>query len=916
VLDGAALRDELTAAAHAGRDDTDRRTRALEVLRAALEQGRAEVRRRLEGGLNGLEAAKLQAEVADDIVCGLYAFTTTHIIRSRNPTEGERLTVAATGGYGRGVLAPYSDLDLLFLRPWKATAYVESVIEFMLYALWDLGLKVGHASRTVDECLRAAKADMTIRTALLDARRLNGDKALFAELRARFCGDLAAGSGPEFVAAKLAERDARHAKAGATRYLVEPNVKEGKGALRDLNTLLWIARYLNPAEPVEVLATEYFDGRQIAVLKRAYDFFWAVRAHLHHAAGRAEERLGFDLQPEVARRMGYARGADDSAAVRRFMRRYFLMTREVGALTRVFCAKLEAEQATTPARLSRLLPASLRVQLPVGVKGFRRHKGRLTLTRPEVLQEDPVNLIRLFAVADERDLDLHPDAAAAVAGALRAITPRLRREPKARKAFLDLLARGKQPYRSLSLMNETGVLARFLPEFGQVVAQTQFDRHHAYTVDEHTLRAIGVISDIEHGLLQEDHPLATALFPRIRDREALYLAMLLHDVGKGGEGGQLVAGPKAARRACERLGLAPERVELVGWLVENHLVFSDYAQKRDVSDPGTVAAFAEIVGDLERLRLLLILTVADIRAVGPGVWNGWKGQLMRELYAATEAVFRGGQGADAASRFRRRQAEIALEARRALVEAEPAAAAFAAAMEDAYFTSFLLEEQRVHARLAAQAEADGAAASARLHAARNAAAVTVAARDRPGLFADLAATLTSAGAQVLYARIHTGQTGLALDVFQVQDATGAPYGADDPRALASLGVRMTAVAAGREPAPSLGGRKRQARGGAAGAVTFDTASSEDALIVEVSARDRPGLLADLARAVTDAGLTLLSAHVGSYGDRAVDAFYVTDADGTKPADPERLKALCAALLDAVAEPGRAPVRPAVPAGLP
>ena len=903
IIDGGALRAALTAAANAAEGDPTRQRRsALALLREALDHGRAEVKARLERGLGGVASARLLADVADSVVCALYAFTTTHVIRASNPTQGERLAVAAVGGYGRGALAPYSDLDLLFLRPWKATAYVEGVIEYMLYALWDLGLKVGHASRTVDECLRTARSDMSVRTSLLDARRLTGDRPLFDEFKRRYREELARGTGPEFCIAKFEERDRRHAKAGATRYLVEPNVKDGKGALRDLQTLFWIAGYLNPGdEPPEVLATEYFDGRELASLRRAYDFFWSVRAHLHHAAGRAENRLGFDLQPEVARRMGHDRGHDrgqgETASVQRFMRRYFLMTREVGGLTRAFCAKLEAEQGKTTRALSRLLPGAFRGR--VGAAGFRRQGGRLNLSSPEVFERDPVNLIRLFAIADERDLDLHPEALAAITPALSLITPKVRRDPAARRAFLDLLARGRQGYRTLSLMNEAGVLPRFVPEFGRITAQMQFDRHHAYTTDEHTLRAVGLISDIDQGRLARDHPLSTSLFPRIADREALYLAMLLHDVGKGGEGGQLIAGPPAARRASLRLGLPPGRADLVAWLVEHHLVFSDYAQKRDIADPATVAAFAEIVGDLERLRLLLVLTVADIRAVGPGVWNNWKAQLMRELYAATEAFFRGGRGADGAGRYRKRQSEAAEQARAELLAADAEAAAFAQSTEDAYFVAFSPQEHRLHARLARLAAQEGAAAAARLHGLRNASEVAVAAADRPGLFADLAEVLAAAGAQVLYARIHTGRDGRALDVFHIQDAAGEPFGARDPRTLTQLSRRLTEAARGgapgqRRPAsPPL--RRRAAE--PAPTVVFDDASSPDALIVEVSGRDRPGLLADLARAVADAGLALVSAHVGSYGDRAVDAFYVTEPGGAKPQGGEPLESLRRALTE-------------------
>src|SRR6185437_14912196 len=502
-------------------------------------------------------------------------------------------------------------------------------------ALWDLGFKVGHASRTVDECIRLSREDITNRTSILEARRLAGEEQLAQTLMKRFRDEVVKGTGAEFVAAKLRERDERHARAGASRFMVEPNVKEGKGGLRDLHTLFWIARYLHPADSIEqLLRLDLFQGREVRAFIRAFDFLEAVRAHLHFATGRPEERLSFDLQPEVARRMAYEdrtrADGDATPAVERFMRRYFLIAREVGALTRAFAAKLEAEHLkTAPRGLSRFLPGSGRQprRQVLDEPGFHIDGGRLTVDGPETFTDDAANLIRLFKIADARDLDLHPDAFTAATRGLAAITSKVRRDPAVARIFLDVLARGRNPRRTLELMNEAGVLGRYIPEFGRIVAQMQFNMYHSYTVDEHTLRAVGIIAEIASGGFAGDHPLSVAIMPLIEDREALFLAMLLHDTGKGGVGGQEKAGARAARQACERLGLERSKIELVAWLVEHHLVMSDFAQKRDVADPATVAAFARIVENPERLRLLLVLTVADIRAVGPGVWNGWKGQL-------------------------------------------------------------------------------------------------------------------------------------------------------------------------------------------------------------------------------------------------------------------------------------------------
>ena len=841
VVDGVRLRAQLSAAALEAGDGPAQRKAALEILKAALFRGRMIAKERLENGAGGIETARLLSGVTDEVITALWDFTTVHVFRARNPTEGERLALMAVGGYGRGTLAPYSDIDLLFVRPYKQTAHVESVIEYMLYALWDLGFKVGHASRTVEECVKLSREDFTIRTSILEARRLTGDEKLAEELIRRFQADVVKGTGAEFVAAKLKERDERHARAGASRYMVEPNIKEGKGGLRDLNTLFWIAQYLHPGQSIEkVLQLEMFQRREVRAFIQAFDLLWAVRCHLHFATGRPEERLTFDLQPEIARRMGYG-DRPDNPAVERFMRRYFLIAKEVGALTRVFAAKLEAENVKlAPKGLSRLLPGRRSLKRkPLDEPGFHEIGGRLNIDGPEVFEADPLNLLRLFKIADARNLDLHPDAFTAATRLSTMITSAVRRDRHAAQVFLSILAQGRDPQRTLTLMTDAGVLGRYLPEFGRIVAQMQFNMYHSYTVDEHTLRAVGVIADIAAGRLKDDHPLAVSVTPLIADREALFLAMLLHDTGKGGEGGQEVAGAKAARIACGRLGLERERTELVAWLVGHHLLMSDFAQKRDVNDPATVAAFAKIVENPERLRLLLVLTVADIRAVGPGVWNGWKGQLLRELYGATEAIFRGGRGSDPAAHFRLHQTGAAVVAREKLFEragggdAEPLRT-WAGRMEDAYFTAFTPEEQAVHYALSCQAsQKGGPAASAKIDSERNAAEIAIAAADRRGLFADLAGAIAGFGASVVGAKVYTSTAGQALDVFYVQDPTGGPFGEQSPAALERLSKALEAAARGEalpfEPRrnPDLG---RAAAFNVSPAVAVDNEASDAATV--------------------------------------------------------------------------------------
>lgn len=848
------LDDRLDEAAAA----QDPRAAVSFVLREAYDAARARAERKLDAGLKGREVARLYAAAADEMLAALWRVATQTLFPV-SAVESERLSLVAVGGYGRGVLAPFSDLDLLFLRPAKATPRGESVIEFVLYVLWDLGVKVGPSARSVEECLSLSRTDMTVRTTLLEARPLAGDQRLAELMIGRF-RDMVSKSDPRpFIAAKLEERAVRHEKAGSTRYKVEPNVKDGKGGLRDLNTLYWIARSLAPESRLgATVMDELFTPRERRTSDEAFDFLWRVRIHLHLIAGRAEEKLTFDMQPEVARRMGW-RGRGDEPAVERFMRRYFLVARDVGALTRAMSAKLEARHQKTAQGLSRLMTPFRPARRKLEIDGFWIDQGRLSVEGPEVFTADPVKLLTLFTAADKQDLDLHPDAFSAVTRSLSLVTPRLRRDPAASRAFLDVLAHGQRPYRVLTIMNETGLLGRFLPEWGRIVGQTQFNMYHAYTVDEHTLQAIGVINDIARGKLKTDHPMASEIVHLISDMEALMLGMLLHDVGKGGERGQLEDGAIAARRACERLGVDPRRIELVVWLVRSHLALSDYAQKRDLSDPATIRAFAELVGDPERLRMLLVLTVADIRAVGPGVWNGWKGQLMRTLYNQVAALFRGED-----------------VAREDPLSAHPA----------------LVERAR---RTGAAAEAAPVSPVEGLPV--QATEISIAAADRPGLFADLAQTMAALGADVTDARVAT-EDGVVLDVFRVQDGAGLPYGQAEPRRLKTLVEALEKAARGEGrigQAPQPAGNARKAAFEVRPVVMVDHHASELATVVEVSCADRPGLLADLSRVFNDEGLSIRSAHVASYGERAVDSFYVVDRKGRKLTSEQRIAELRTAL---------------------
>ncbi|MGQ0741396.1 MAG: [protein-PII] uridylyltransferase [Alphaproteobacteria bacterium] len=892
-FDGDAVRRDLASLARAHARQPERlRTAALASVRGGFTAARERIRKNLEAGvMPGLAAARALSALQDDVIVILIEFATRHFFPSRGSTD--RLCIAATGGYGRGLLAPFSDVDLLFLVPEKAPAWCENVTEFVLVALWDLGLKAGHATRTPAECIELAQEDMTIRTALMEARFLLGDRALFDEFSGKFWKDVASGNGRDFVEAKLEERDTRHIRQGESRYLVEPNLKEGKGGLRDLQTLYWIGKYLYRVQALEDLMGQgVFTPEEFRTFQKAEAFLWDVRCHLHYVAGRAEERISFDLQPALARAMGY----DDKEAYRaveRFMRNFFLVAKDVGDLTRIFCAMLEEQnRKTRPGFTGVLSGLRFRPDDDFGIDG-----GRLA-ARAGLFEKNPVDLIRLFHLADAKAVDIHPTTLHAVTRSLDRIDDRLRENAEANRLFLEIVSSRHHPEQALRRMNEAGVLGRFLPEFGHVVALMQFNMYHHYTVDEHTLHAIGNLAAIERGERRKDHPLASDLIKRVKAREALYLAMLLHDTAKGRPGDHSEQGAVLAGNVCLRLGIAPADREDVVWLVRNHLLMSDVAQRRDVGDPQTVKNFVRAVQSPERLRLLLLLTVADIRAVGPGVWNGWKGQLLRELYAEAEALISAGDATPVRT-SRIAEAKEALAARLRHLPRPRREHALSRHL-DSYWLAFDTEAHERHARLMTTADDAGetVAVDARSDDFRAVTEIIIYTRDHPGLFSQLAGAISVSRGNIVDAKFFATADGFALDVFSVQDTEGGPFG--DAARVARLKRTIAKTLAGDIlPRDVLAQRLVEKRASAfrvSPRVLFDNEASVASSVVEVEGADRPGLLYELTRALFESGLGIASAIIATYGERVVDVFYVRDQFGHKITHPERIAAVEARLL--------------------
>ena len=905
LVDSTLLREELSSLTEPSSCDGSAaavRSRVLAALKERIAAGKRLAERLLIEDGSGTACAQRLSHLMDEIIRVLYDFAATHVYRTKNPSAAERMAIVAVGGYGRGTLAPGSDIDLLFLLPYKQTPWGEQIVEYMLYVLWDMGLKVGHATRNVDDCVRLSRSDTTIRTAILEARFVWGEQPLFENLLERFDREVVKGTGPEYVQAKLGERDDRHAKAGESRYLVEPNVKDGKGGLRDLQTLFWIAKYFYRVRSAEELIKEgVFTRAEYNQFLKAEDFLWAVRCQMHFLTGRAEERLHFDIQSDIAKRLGYT-SHPGMSAVERFMKHYFLIAKEVGDLTRIFCAALEEEQAKHVPGFNRIfLTFSRRRRKLAGTTDFIVDNHRINVADDQVFVRDPVNLVRLFWFADRHGLEYHPDALKLLRRSLGLVDKNLRRNAEANRLFLDVLTSDRNPELNLRRMNEAGLLGKLIPDFGKIVAMIQFSMYHHYTVDEHLLRCIGVLSEIEHGDGETLHPLSHKLMPGLTSqRTVLYVAVLLHDIAKGRPEDHSDVGARIARRICPHMGLSAEDTETVAWLVENHLLMSMTAQTRDLNDRKTITDFADVVQTVERLKLLLVLTVCDIRGVGPGVWNGWKGQLLRTLYYETELLLTG--GFSEVSRSLRAQA-----ARERLAEAlsawpEKARNRVVKLHYENYLLVVALDDQVRHAEFIREADQAGKklATMIKIHGFEAVTEITVLAQDHPRLLSVIAGACAAAGGNIVDAQIFTTSDGRALDTILI----GREFDRDEDelRRAARVGRLMEDMLSGKSWLPEVIAKRTKPKRGSKTfriepRVDIRNTLSNRFTVIDVSGLDRPGLLSEITGTLSDLSLDIASAHITTFGEKVIDTFYVSDLTGQKIENPTRLQAIRTALTE-------------------
>jgi [protein-PII] uridylyltransferase len=870
----------------------DSRSDHVEAFRRFLRLETERLRMRHRLGLGGAEIAGGRSDQVDLVVTRVCQVAAEEADREAR-RELVQCAVVALGGYGRRELAPHSDVDLLFLHAGKVSPCVRRFVERSLQLLWDVGLSVGHAVRSARECVALARTDLHARTTLTEARLVTGSPELFATLTKHVEAGLGdARATRDFFALMRAELLERHTRWGHAVGLQEPNVKEGVGGLRDLHAVVWLGHALYGSRGLHGLFREGWLGDQdYVVARRAHDFLSRVRNEAHFNAGRRADLLTLDLQPELAKGLGYqARGG--LLASELFMRDYYRRASELYQLAMRFL--LHHVPEAKPGR-------------PRVVAGFEIQRGEL-FARGTGLKGGPIRVLESVAVAQAESVPLSDSLRHAVRERLQQVDVEFRTSRNASRAFLRLFDRPGRVAPALRELHETGFLGRLIPEFARVTFLVQHDHFHRYTVDEHTLKAVAALDDVARG--EEGVPAAfVQVFAETENRTALFLGMLLHDIGKGRGGGHVVRGTKIADRIVRRLGLDPATAADVLFLVGAHLEMSQLSQQRDVTEPGLAEAFARRVGTLDRLNQLMLLTYADHRGVGPGIWNDWKASLLWSLYGRTRPHLGGGE-----RRRKARNGGAAREAARAELEAAVPSSQvddYFAQMPSRYLGTTDAARMTRHFRLIQGLGASTALVDWQHIEDGGVTELTVVALDRPGLFASLAGTLTAHGLDILSVDVFTRRDGRALDTFRVTELQAhQPVKAERRerigRALveAAEGSLDVEAAVERWRAKVRRPRKLWGRAVKEPRVRFDLEASSTATVVEVRAPDQPGLAYTLAHTLSGLGLDLSFARIATEKALALDVFYVTDAEGRKLAPEARAGVEKALLLALGARGGR------------
>ncbi len=871
----------------------ERRRLRLEFFRQALAEGYDSLKVRHAEGASGQESVRTHARLMDDVILSL-----TRLIAADAVADGLAATpqvVMALGGYGRGELHPLSDVDLMVIYDGKMSPYVQRMMQELLYSLWDLGLHVGHSLRSLDDCVAMARTDFPSRTSMQEARFLAGDRRLFARFQRVLRQEVFRRDFGQFLETTLVERDARYRKHGASPYIGEPNVKESAGGLRDMHTAMWLGEAKFGTRTLRELADKgLITPREQAAADAALTFLWRVRNELHFFSGHKNDVLTRDLQPRIAKNLGYENDAT-SLGVERFMRDYYLHARVIHRVSKRLIARCQET-------LSRRGSAERRRRQQALADGLVFFDGRLHLADrdPSQLRVDPARLMKVFGHLHRLGCELSLDLERAVEDSLHLVDDAFRRSDAVGELFLDICRSWGRVCQTFSEMHELGLLGRYLPEFGALTCLVQYDVYHKFSADQHSLLAVEHLEALAPGQSAESEGAAPVL-SEVEKPELLMLGMLLHDIGKARGHGHVAKGIPLVRGLTARMGLPSADAASVEFLVAHHLTMSHVAQRRDIDDPKTVTDFAAVVGDPQRLRMLYLLTYADMRAVGPGVLTPWRARILHELYTRTLDLLTGGR---VAKPSRTQLAERLHAAAKGEVDLQ-AVKAHLAMMADRYLESTGVQRMAEHLRMLGELGEAPVVTALFQHPDLGSSDLVVVTRDLPGLFSLIAGTLAASGVNIISAQIHTRADGIAIDTFQVNDPAGDVVGSAAHWARSLDALR--AVITGEQSVEALLARRRalgrEATGpGGPPKIALDNQLSDSATVIEVKCPDRLGLLYLITRALAGFGLDIVSARIATEIDQAFDTFYVQDREGRKLEDPDTLERARVGLEQALAQP--------------
>ena len=871
----------------------DRRRLRLEFFRQALTQGFDSLKVRHAEGASGQESVRAHAYLMDEVIFSLTRLIADDTARAR--LDATPLVVVALGGYGRRELHPLSDIDLMVVYDGELSPYVQRMMQELLYSLWDLGLQVGHSLRSLDDCVAMARTDFPSRTSMQEARFLSGDRRLFARFGRVLRENVYRRDFGQFLETTLSERDQRYRRFGASPYIGEPNVKESAGGLRDVHTAMWLGEAKFGARTLRELADKgLITSREQAATDAALTFLWRVRNELHFFSGHKNDVLGRDVQPRIAKNLGYEND-DTSLGVERFMRDYYLHARVIHRVSRRLIARCQET-------LSRRGSAEGRQRQQALADGLVFFDGQLHLVDrdPGPLRAEPSRLMKVFWHLRRQGCELSLDLERAVEDTLYLADGAFQRSPAVRDLFLDICRTWGRAAQTFSEMHEIGLLGRYLPEFGALTCLVQYDVYHKLSADQHSLLAVEHLEALAPGQSAESEG-AAQVFNEVEKPELLMLGMLLHDVGKAKGHGHVAKGIPLIRELVTRIGLDPDDGAVVEFLVAHHLTLSHIAQRRDIDDPKTIADLAVTAGDAQRLKMLYLLTWADMRAVGPGVLTPWQASILHELYRRALVRLTGGR----AERPSRVQLAGRLRAAAGAEQTAQTVKAHLAMMSDRYVATTGVQRMAEHLRMLQRLAETPVVTELFHHTDLGSSDLVVVTRDLPGLFSLIAGTLASQGVNIMSAQIHTRGDGIAIDTFQVNEPTGEAV--TSPATWVRTLDALRAVLTGDAQVATLLDKRRaagraSARAGGPPKITLDNQLSDDYTVLEVKCPDRLGLLYLITRTLAELGLDIATARIATEIDQAVDTFYVHDRGGRKIEDPDALGRAREALEQALMQP--------------